>query len=142
MTRRVPRSEARPPRRLAGQLKPGAMGAAAVAWEIVRVFNAQVIRYRVKGDQVFSVDVIPMGPDTDPDWTGSLATLPGTQYTTGGKLAQAQVANTEGKIDMTALVAPPDLAGEAYHLVKITWGGTPGNLLYVDVSQLAPAGNA
>jgi len=139
--RRVPRSEARPPRRLSGALKPGAMTGGAVKYEIVSVFNASNVRYRCKGDQAFSVDIIPLATDTDPDYSGALtATLPGTQLTTGGKLANAQTANTEGKIDLATSTG--ELFGEAYHLVKVTWGGTPGNLNFIEVYQIVPSGNA
>jgi len=142
MTRRFPPSVVRPPRRLAGALKPGPMGAGAVAYEIVCIFNATNIRYRIKTDQACNVDIIAMGPDCDPDFTGPLATVPGvgTQYATGGKITNAVVANTELKIEFA--YATPDVAGEAYHLVKVTWGGTPGNIIWIDVCQLVQSGNA
>jgi len=134
MTKRVPRSEARPPRRLAGALKPGAQGSGAVAFEIVRVFNATSVRYRVKCDQACNVDIIPLGADADPDATvlGNV----GTQCTTKGKITNAIAANVESNVDLTQ--AAGDLGGEAYHLVKVTWGATPGNLNYIDVFQIVP----
>lgn len=133
MAPRIPSCEPRPPFRLQKALGPGtAFGAGAVAYEIVRVFNSINARFRTKGTQAYTLDLIPLGPDADQDFkqvAANLASLQ-TQYATGGNLAVAVAANTEVKSDMT-------LMGEGYILVKVTWGGTPGTLNFMDVCQLA-----
>lgn len=134
---RVPDAVYRGPSRCTSGLKAGAATSnGGVIYEVVPVFGSSRLRVRIKvATNGGSLDVIPVGPDFDVTAAGvaagstAFASLVGTQYTTGGSLANAVTAGTEVKADL-------DLYGESYVILKYTGATGAGTITYADVSQL------
>src|SRR4051812_13553228 len=107
MTARAPSSKAlagRPPRRLKKNLAAGvATSNGGILWELVPVFGSARVKVRIKtASNGGTIELIPVGPDFDPDQASAtaFASLTGTPYTTGGPASVAVVAGTESQIFM------------------------------------------
>jgi hypothetical protein len=131
MAPRIPGDKPRPAIRLKGALKAGAATSnGGILYEIVPTRGSSRMRVRIKtATNGGSIDLIPVGPDFDPDQTVAFGSLTGTLYTSGLPTQVGVTAGTETKIDL-------ELYGENYVIVKFTGTVGAGTITFVDVSQV------
>jgi|SRR6185312_3908722 len=120
-------THARPPRRLIGALKAGAVCVASTAMsEYVAIPNKGDVRVRIKASVGGTISLHYMGPDVD------VTAGTGTEYSTGNPADVTVTADTEAMVD-TGKDTDAHPMGEGYVKITYTPSGS-GTITFCDVS--------